>query len=275
MSVEVRTPSHPDQVIQFKGVEFAVKKDKGEKCNLINYSIINFAKKGDNYASHITSILANTENSENDEKEEISYVVKVNPCRTSEVWNGPLNDMFIHEGTFLYDMAPCLTQVLKKYREDPLRVPKCYYHTHELKNEYIIMEDLRKKNFKMIDRRVGLNVPHTVLILNELARMHASSHILEKESNTPLEKLYPFLAKQVIIKGTEYYKTFDAVITKQIETSIIILKEYGGYERGIEILESMKTNPWDIYNEQIFMPVPDKFRALSHGDCWSNNFLFR
>ncbi|KAK7078256.1 hypothetical protein SK128_027802 [Halocaridina rubra] len=48
----------------------------------------------------------------------------------------------------------------------------------EPQREIIIMEDLRQHGFKMYDRRKGMDNAHTVLVMEELARLHAASLLL-------------------------------------------------------------------------------------------------
>lgn len=109
-----------------------------------------------------------------------SYAAKGNPCHDREVIEEVTHKLFLKEAEFDSNLLPQLNAVLEEAGMKPLAMPRCFYGAVERKKELVLLEDLRPRGFKMFDRRKGLDVAHVSLVLEELARLHAASLLLEK-----------------------------------------------------------------------------------------------
>ena len=265
----------PEDLISFQAVSDAIKLDKGKNFKLTNWSVKPFANKGDNYASYVTSITPIVYNDNNGDEEQLSYVVKLNPCRDSLGWNSIIYDLFLREGMFLSEVAPDLNKVLHDFGQQSLNVPRCFSATYSTGNECLINEDLRPYGYKMINRIEGMSNGHAFLVLKEMAKVHASAYIMEQKSQKKIPELYPYLEKDVVSYGNPCCLMVFATIEGQITNAINILTEIGGYKEAIKKLETLKSDSQNIYMKMIDRTTSPAFTTICHGDCWSNNMVFR
>lgn len=84
--------------------------------------------------------------------------------------------LFRNEVTFYKHVWPALNRLQTKDRKVFSGVPKIYAARANL----IAMEDLRERNFKMADRRKGLEVENLKHVLKALAGFHALSLTLKE-----------------------------------------------------------------------------------------------
>ena len=275
MADEKQTAPNPADIVTHANSEIALKADKGENVKLESFKVIDFTSKGDNYASFVTSIRVEYKQEGSEEILEDSYIAKLNPLRESEAWEECTNGFFVHEGEFICKIVPKFNELLNSFNERRLRIPICHHASYDSRKEILILEDLREQGFKMVDRRKGLDFAHIGLVIEELARMHASSQIVEKRSGEELDTTFPFLAEDLFDENSSVMKVFEAMIVSQFEVSLKMLQEIGNYDTEIELLRKFQRNTTPIYMEQTAKPKCPKFKTIIHGDCWSNNFLFK
>ena len=251
----------------------AIRNDKNCEVELLSWKTKNFTKIGDNYASFVTSIEA--EISINGIKDEVYYIAKLNPCRTSECWNVFNNHAFKQEIEFLTQIKPMLSSFIKS--NEKLAFPKCYYSSTEKDKELIITEDLRKKGFKMVSKKSCLDYAHASLVMNELAKFHASGYLLSKKHSVDdIFKMFPILSQNNLLNNSleEFIEMLRKVIEDQADLSIKLLEFFPGYEKVISWIQINKKNLLNILQNQIKI-TNSCFDIITHGDCWNNNLLFR
>ncbi|ROT72735.1 hypothetical protein C7M84_008850 [Penaeus vannamei] len=245
----------------------ALKADKGVETQLTSWRIEDFTKFGDNYASIVTSVVVCF--ALDGVEEQTSYVVKVNPCHGYPNMEAATNIGFVKEAEFYGKLLPRLNAAMAEASLETLRLPKYYHSCLEVGKELLFLEDLRRRSFKMYDRRRGLDVAHAVLVLKELAKLHAASLLLQNEDpeyfqNTLLQK--------------DWSNAFDGVIDVDVmfgghfDNTVAMLEKIGGYETAIKWIQSTKPNIRGILGDQL---EPSKYHVLCHGDAWNNNCLFR
>ncbi|KAG5873170.1 hypothetical protein JTB14_009750 [Gonioctena quinquepunctata] len=150
--------------------------------------------------------------------------------------------------------------------------PKCY---SVRKNEFILLEDISIEGYSSLDVATPFDHCHLLEVLKQLAKLHATSFILE-------EKLSKSLRKTVRID--EFYGEFleDSFYGKKDVSKIV----------GFTINYFLKKMPdilIDISADYFFKRVDGKFakwfedvqksqkyrNVVNHGDTWCNNILFR
>ena len=269
-------PNSPESLVEEFCVEETLRNDESlNKSKLISFHFKPFTKKGDNYGSLVTSIVAKVKDESNQKiADEITYIAKVNTDSSSEASKSINNKLFVNEGHCLTKLTPRINKILSHCNKHPLRVPKCFYVSYKDNKEFLILEDLRKIGFQMLERKKPMDLQHTSLVLKELAKFHASSFVLEKKENKQLNELFPFLEKYAVSKDNLMYEMFRPLIYEQLQNSINILEELNERKECIEIFKNIQRNCMDIYVSQICDFTP-QFRAVNHGDCWKNNILFR
>lgn len=142
--------------------------------------------------------------------------------------------------------------------------PKCY----EIKtaHPYILLENLKTKGYKNMNRLDGLDAAHTQEVLKVLAQWHAAS------------------AVRVATKGKyeqfgNFFKEENRAMMKPIFDSLTDVflkcaKDYEGHEIFYESLCQHKESLMDELYEANKVDEND-FNVLNHGDCWSNNVMFK
>ncbi|KAK3873154.1 hypothetical protein Pcinc_021792 [Petrolisthes cinctipes] len=136
--------------------------------------------------------------------------------------------------------------------------------------EVILLEDLRPQGYQMFDRRRGLDVAHITLILKELGRLHASSRLLQaKTPDQDLSVTHDFLVPDIVADESMGYRD---VFDRQLDQSIELLERFGGYERSIAWVKSLKLEFVKLMKKHLGR---SKYNGVCHGDCWNNNVLFR
>ncbi|XP_066990495.1 uncharacterized protein [Macrobrachium rosenbergii] len=253
-------------------VQEALEEDKGRSAQLLSWKTEDFTKKGDNYMTVVKSLkvkykIDHTEN-------EKSYVTKTLGHNTMKAFRDITRMGFHKEAQFYSDIAPALNIQLTKVDQQPLRIPACYYTSLEYKKEVIILEDLRGQGFQMYDRRKEMDVAHITLVLKELARLHASSYLLQsKDEHGNLADVYEFIAVDWVNLNDDSIKFSTELFEGFIENAVAILNKVGKYKQAIDWLNDLKPNVHKKIEEQLMQKIP-QFSVICHGDCWNNNTLF-
>ncbi|XP_068229657.1 uncharacterized protein [Palaemon carinicauda] len=267
-----KQPITPQSLITEGHVKEALRCDKGSDAVLESWKVVDFTKPGDNYSSVVTSV--EVRYLKDNEECEVTYVVKLNGLRTVEGFPDLMPVLFDKEGKFYQNGLPDLNEALVSAGQEPLRFPKCFHVFLEDKKEQIYFEDLRARDFKMFDRRKGLDKDHVVLVMKEIARLHSASYLLMsrcEEGETPATK-HKYLAKDYLnfIPGNKHW--FLPILQRPIDTGIMMLEKVGGYETAIKWMKSFRYEIKDVLSVQMHSK---KFNNICHGDCWNNNILFR
>lgn len=249
------------------GVEEALRHDHGQDARLLSWSCHDFTNKGDNYVAIITSV--NVKFCQDGRHKEATYVVKIKQNKSSDFDNMA----FIKEGKFYTELLPLLNAELTGAGMTPLRLPRCLHSTWHEGQSQLFLQDLRPLGFKLHDRKKPLSLRHTVLVLQELGRLHAASFLLQ--SRTPGEDLasrFPFLTWAMYNYSEQSKAAFHVLITGSLQTASQLagavdrddmrawFESLG--QRAVEVLVKLKGSspPFDV---------------IGHGDCWVNNLLFR
>lgn len=265
--------TNPHELITKQDVEQALKADKGLDTTLKSFEIKDFTTKGDNYATLVTSVEVQYLKSGKDDK--VSYVAKLNPCRPNiPILGGDMmNKIFTKEIKFYSQVVPLLNKELQKAGEGRLRFPK-YFHGVEAKDRQVIyFEDLRKTGFKMYNRQLAMDEEHIQLIIKELARLNASSALLQAS-------LADDWADKFAIFNDEYdiYKSMDDsmignLFGTSLESTALLTDQISGYGFVSEFVRKIKPELKSIFADLLCAKEP--FNLITHGDLWNGNFLFR
>lgn len=238
---------------------------------MISWSVGDVVGKGDNYASQVSSIKVKF--SVDDEDFEANYVVKINPCRDLGSFTEFTRTIFKKETNFYMTLLPEMNLALTNSGQKVLCFPKCFHVSQETDRELIFMEDLRDKGFKMTDRTMGLDFAHTSLALKELARLHAASHlVLGKLTDQDISHHYDFLFKDLTNHNEKNPDALIPMFQGYLRQAVALTSQIGGYDRVVSWIERLKLRVREVLEEQLSL---GQYNAVCHGDCWSNNMLFR
>ncbi|RXG70573.1 hypothetical protein Avbf_01635 [Armadillidium vulgare] len=207
---------------------------------------------------------------------EYSYVAKLNPLRPITSFSDSLENSYARETVILSDVIEGMNNELKKLGLDPIRAPKLFSRSIEKGREAFITEDLRIHGFKMSDRFKGMDLNHALFVVKELGRFHASSLLFEEVLPT---KYIPDTFSR--LKGRWFDvngKEFEIILEKMFSSSGEAMANYlkksdTKYKKCANwLLNYSSTLARHYFNG---FNTCDQFEVLIHGDCWTNNMLFR
>lgn len=147
-------------------------------------------------------------------------------------------------------------------------VPKYFCGGMEPKNMFLAMKDLRPLGYTMFDKQKYLDQKHLNMIFQIYGKYHALSYVLR-------------------IKNLEKYKEISQDLTNVIKPMKHLMENIMGPAvaaaiRGFDpesdkiICDELKDLPdkaLDMFIEST--DYAGEFRCIAHGDCWSNNMLFK
>ncbi|EGI70193.1 hypothetical protein G5I_00951 [Acromyrmex echinatior] len=242
------------------------KSEEDDSIQMIDMSIKPATKKGDNYFSDMIRIMIEFSRNQGGHKikEKKSIIIKLSPIIES------IRQKFIKESGSFHTEISMMSDTLNKMNK--LLEPKYRLSGKSLyvQNEhptFLVIEDLMFLGFRMADRLSGLDLTHSVLALQGLARFHAASvAVCEKE---PKQKEYS--------KGMFYHQhppelqAFFVMGTKALADEIANWPEVKKYSEKIAKLSD------HIYQiaEDAVKTSKDDFKVINHGDCHLNNMLFK
>jgi len=133
----------------------------------------------------------------------------------------------------------------------------------------IILEDLSQYNYVSADRVKQLNLAHTKLTLEMLAKFHAASIILIQRHPKLLSKcFYTHFFSRDKEGYTEVYQGVFGAFLRFINEQPDIKRRYGN---KLEKLHSFIME----YGARIFEVNEEELLTLIHGDCWTTNIMFQ
>ena len=261
--------------VKREDVEQALFADEGPTAKLISFQMRNFTSKSDNYACIVSSVELIFE--KDGETRETSYVVKLNPLRPVPMMEKMAALLFEKEIGFYREILPLLNKELERLEHSTLRMPKYLHSVSRAKEEVIFLEDMRRRGFKRLNPKVGMDRNHTLLIIKELARLHATSAVLmntEEFKRDSLEKKFPFLEEAFTkMMDDPDGDMMNFWMVEAMTTSAEIAERNKGYEYAGKFLRYLIPNCSDVMKNALTTDEP--FVTICHGDCWNNNFLYR
>ncbi|CAH1406808.1 unnamed protein product [Nezara viridula] len=133
----------------------------------------------------------------------------------------------------------------------------------------ILLEDLKASGYSLVPRQQGLDLDHSIVALRGLGKYHGMAKVLEERG---------------IISKDEYTQKSPFTILKVIKAipyaGILNLAKAMRESWGPEWEETAKSmmislDPFAAKLNQVFKTDENEFAVLIHGDCWSNNMMFK
>ncbi|XP_058118338.1 uncharacterized protein LOC131284803 [Anopheles ziemanni] len=177
-------------------------------------------------------------------------------------------NVFPKETAMYTEMLPAFERL---YRERGVEVafgPRCLKHCTD-PTDIIVMEDLQDRDFRMANRRDGLDLEHCQTLLRRLAQFHAASAVLHEKNGPFDDKFKDGMYAEKNRKMFEQFQEMHDVF--MYET----MCNWPG--KGKFYAELMRHWGMDMFDAllRIAKPDPNKFNVLNHGDMWCNNMMFQ
>uniref|UniRef100_A0A4Y0BW49 CHK domain-containing protein n=1 Tax=Anopheles funestus TaxID=62324 RepID=A0A4Y0BW49_ANOFN len=205
------------------------------------------------------------------EEEYISFFVKVIPEHVPK-----LADYIKEMGCFrkeilLYKhVIPRLQDVMIGTR--PF-VPTAYFTKGE---RMIVFENLKSEGYSIVENTKNLlDFDHLKVALQAIAKLHASSLILEERSKTPIPKLFAgYLNENAYVDDDDHVRKIN--LENAIQVLCEMIKKIDKYARSDKLDEILEKVPAVVRKIYDFAKPSAVFRnVLNHGDLWCNNVMFR
>ncbi|KAK5640994.1 hypothetical protein RI129_009541 [Pyrocoelia pectoralis] len=229
-----------------------------QDVEILNIDLDNLLKPGENYCSEMKNILLTFKIGGKKERK-LSVVAKCFP-------ENEYTAQFVKEMRFFDCELAFYGTILPKLRTLDYRekiTPKVYScRTKPI--PVVILEDLRKLDFTLAPREVGLDLKHCLLVMEKLAYLHASSFALQQQDSSLFEEFTKCIFRKVGIMHTLMEICYDEIV--EICKRISELQPYA---------DKIKAAKEHVFNKMYSVHhINSKFKVLNHGDCWINNILF-
>ncbi|XP_068229160.1 uncharacterized protein [Palaemon carinicauda] len=250
----------------------ALQKDKGPAAQLLSWTLKEVQEKSDDIIGVVSKVRVSYRMGVKELT--VNYITKMIPLQPMKALKDMLTQGCRKELLFYQELLPALNAQLRAVGLEPLRTPKHLYLNHNPDEMLLIMKDLRSQGFQKFRDKNCFDVPHTNLILQELARLHASSLLLEANiGRRNFDIKYGFLEKEwynVTDDATAFFKT---LFEGNIENTVAILKPLEPDESVVRWLRNIKPDVYSILNEQ--KQRNHAFTTVCHADCITTNMMFR
>ena len=249
------------------------KADKGQDAELLSFQLKDFCKKGDNYASYITSIICKgTCKGQNVEE---NYVAKINLAEEDSNFQHFLKMVFDREKDFFTLVLPKLNTVLEPLQVAIKCFPECVYTIYEGRKQILFTKNLRNLGFKMTDRTQGLTEAEVMMTLGTIARVHAGSFIVKRQCQlASLTDIYSSPEGSWFLSDSPAADLYRGFLGNCVDLSVGMLEKIDGQNKLMNWLKNSK----EYLMEKTFdnlKTCKNKFEGILHGDFWNNNLLFR
>lgn len=151
--------------------------------------------------------------------------------------------------------------------------PVCYKTIDIDVNEALILQDLKQLQFEMIDHRnKPISIDHASLVFNVLGKFHALSFAFKDQNGEKFKELTNDFDEILLHekgKAMKMYinslksKAFDCLIEGN-DTNLIN-----------KLNQLFAESPFDVALSCVNGKTAEPYAIICHGDCWSNNTLFK
>ena len=181
--------------------------------------------------------------------------------------------MFTNENLIYTEILPKMMQLQKQAdvpEENQVKFPKCYGTNMEAPNEVILIEDLKASNYVMLDRFISLTDEQIHSVLRNLAIYHSLSYVLKnKEPETYdyyKDKLGDMLGA-LSQAGPEHLAFFHQI--QAMALSMLDDPEH------LSIVKNKITDLIENAGKMTKFEHGSRYAVIQHGDCWTNNIMFK
>jgi thiamine kinase-like enzyme len=239
--------------------------------DLVDYKIDLHGKTSneDGYLSDIVFVTVNGKTKMGQEKC-VDLAIKFAKVSTTFRKEAPIRELFQKE-IYIYDRV---VTSFRKFQEEMGRenlldyMAQCYATQAIESGELLILENLKTQGYDLWDRKVPMNWDHLKIILESYGKWHAFSFALRHRRKEIFEKLVENninLFSYFVLKANMVDGLFEN-IKRARDLSGISPEE-------IKMLQFTRSGVESLFTD-FYTKDPDH-QIIMHGDCWTNNFMFK
>ncbi|XP_050296870.1 uncharacterized protein LOC126736524 isoform X2 [Anthonomus grandis grandis] len=178
--------------------------------------------------------------------------------------------VYRNECEFYSNIFPEFDQFQKeKEVKEPIdHFARCFCTNYEKGEEYIALENLTVQNFILTDKAKPLDEQHLRAVCEIYGKWHALTFSYKDQNKEkyeelikPIKNIYTYFANDSFFK---WLKTLLEVAYNKIKRTD---------ESRAEKIQKVMDNLPEYWNNAI--EYTGRYSCFIHGDCWSNNFMFK
>ncbi|ALC47759.1 CG10514 [Drosophila busckii] len=173
-------------------------------------------------------------------------------------------DIFRREMTVYEQILPKLKSLLLEIDDDEKIFAETM--TVDYDRSALVFEDLNKRGYVMPDRLVGLDMNMARIVLRKLAKMHATSAVLNEREIGCLETFDCGMFNR-------HTNNYAPCFVGMLEAASRCVSQWPGYEKYAEKLKALVPIYMEL-GKRVFDVSPG-INVLAHGDLWTNNVLVK
>lgn len=240
-----------------------------------NYAIkvVHGSAIGDGFVGLIFKVTINENNSD----KSLNLILKTPPDNQVRRQQFGSMELFRRE-VFMYNEV--IPEFMKLQQERKIQAsqgfyefPKIYYaeYNDELDDSLIIMEDLKESGFELWDKFKPTPYENAKLIMKALGKFHALSFALRVHKPELFAK-YREQAKDLL--SEKFAQEQLVAMTKSYVDQAVGTLDPGNVKQRNRVSQ-LGDNFADVLKMLTDGELDDAFAVISHGDCWSNNFMYQ
>nr|XP_022920120.1 uncharacterized protein LOC111428703 [Onthophagus taurus] len=223
--------------------------------------------KGEGYLGVVTPVVLRGTN------KILKVIVKTAPIGEEIRKHAPLRNCYITEINFYTKIYP----LLRKFQLDRgdvkpfINIAKCYGYSLKNNGEGIVMENLKEAGFSVCERRRTMSKQHIKLALEEFSHLHALSYALKEYHPKVFNEIVAPMTDNFLtfLRNADFKSVFDRILDRIIDCPKI---KFNG--NVVNALTKFRGNYMEFF-EEMSMGVGNKYSVITHGDCWTNNMMFK
>ncbi|GAB0099234.1 uncharacterized protein DMENIID0001_150820 [Sergentomyia squamirostris] len=276
MGIDQDTPSKSNLSVKLLTEVFA---EIDPNVQIESFEEAQGSRRGDNYTSalfriHVKGFVVPDGGATKRSKWECSLICKRLPDSQARRDAYRSEALFRNEVRFYTKIVrELLSFQQQKTHETFSAIPRCYYARSDL----LILEDLCARDFGMPNRQEGLSLQQTKSVLAELARFHALSLAYKAEHPHEFDALTASIEEGIFAaENQDWFRNYYRRLTRNAVE--MVSQSFHNGEDGCLYVERLREF---VDTDAFFMRMvelvnePSDLAVICHGDCWTNNFLYR
>lgn len=234
------------------------------------------SKNGDGFIASIVGVTIRSELPADhaNYRDELCLVMKLLPDNASRRQFFSSVKLFAREAHFYNNIVPALKTFQQLHGLDAdtgfFAFPHCFAARADADtNEfYIVMEDIRQRQFALHDRNRSLRVEHVRLLFKQLGRFHGLSFAMRDQQPQQFQALVDG-SEEIWLQMTEQ-EVFRKMIAAGYDSTMSMLTT----DRHLAVMKRLRANWLDQWKRCLKKGAAGRWTVIGHGDCWNNNLMF-
>ncbi|KAH8390837.1 hypothetical protein KR200_008504 [Drosophila serrata] len=174
--------------------------------------------------------------------------------------------LFVREHYVYHNILPQFEQLFEEAGQKVSFGPRAFKLDHGIGVRYILMENLKARGYRNVERSQGFDLEHLKQVLRKLAQFHAASVVYVEKSGE---------FKKLLTNGV--YTKANEEILQELNNPEVFLSQLRRLRIGDHFHKQFVEKEEVLVKKLLELHSPDseQFNVLNHCDCWANNVMFK